>query len=199
MKIDKMLTIQKSPTHDDLYEGCRRQKPKAQKALYDALAPKMLGVCLRYLRDREEAEHVMIGGFVKVFEKIDQYKGDGSFEGWIRRIMVNESLMYLRKSQPMSVDVDVADVEGQLDYEELEHTLHAEDIMKLIMDLPVGYKTVFNLYAIEGFNHAEIASKLGISENTSKSQLSRARKLLQSKLAEMEADTTLKMSTNGGK
>ena len=143
MKIDKMLTIQKSPTHDELCEGCRKRKPKAQKALYDTLAPRMLGVCLRYLRDREEAEHVMIGGFVKVFEKIEQYKGDGSFEGWIRRIMVNEALMYLRKNQPMSIDVDVTEVEGELDYEELEQSMHAADILKLIQELPVGYKTVF--------------------------------------------------------
>ncbi|MEM9325362.1 MAG: sigma-70 family RNA polymerase sigma factor [Bacteroidota bacterium] len=197
MKIDKMLTIQKSPTHDELYEGCRRRKPKAQKALYDNLAPKMLGVCLRYLKDKEEAEHVMIGGFVKVFEKIDQYKGDGSFEGWIRRIMVNESLMYLRRSQPLSVDVDIAEVEGELDYDQLDQSLNAEDLLKLITELPVGYKTVFNLYAIEGFNHAEIAEKLGISENTSKSQLSRARKLLQAKLAKLEYNSTLKVSTNG--
>ncbi len=197
MKIDEMLTIQKSPTHDELSEGCRKRKPKAQKALYEALSPKMLGVCLRYLRDREEAEHVMIGGFVKVFEKIDQYKGDGSFEGWIRRIMVNEALMYIRKNQPLSVDVDIMEVEGELDYDQLEQSLNTEDIMALIRELPVGYKTVFNLYAIEGFNHAEIAAKLGISENTSKSQLSRARKLLQSRLAKLEDIETLKMSTNG--
>ncbi len=193
MKINKMLTIQKSPTLDEIYRGCRAGKARAQKALYDRCAAKMLGVCARYVSDREEAEHVMIGGFVKVFEKIDQFSGDGSFEGWIRRIMVNESLMYIRKHQAMSVEVEINEVEGDLDYDTLDQFLNVEDIIKLIQDLPVGYKTVFNLYAIEGYNHAEIAEKLDISENTSKSQLSRARKLLQQKLAKMEQEVNRKI------
>lgn len=193
MKIKKMLTIQKSPTLDEIYRGCQAGKPKAQKSLYERCAPKMLGLCLRYVSDRDEAEHVMIGGFVKVFEKISQFSGEGSFEGWIRRIMVNESLMYLRKNQAMSLDVEISEVEGDLDYDTLDQFLNVEDIIKLIQDLPVGYKTVFNLYAIEGFNHAEIAEQLGISENTSKSQLSRARKLLQQKLAKMEQEVNRKI------
>lgn len=193
MKINKMLTIQKSPTLDELYRGCREGKAKAQKSLYDRCSGKMLGVCLRYVNDKEEAEHVMIGGFVKVFEKIGQFSGDGSFEGWIRRIMVNEALMYIRKNQTMSVAVEIEEVESDLDYDTLDQSLNVEDIIKLIQDLPVGYKTVFNLYAIEGYNHAEIAEKLGISENTSKSQLSRARKLLQQKLVQMENEVNRKI------
>ena len=193
MKINKMLTIQKSPTLDELYRGCREGKRKAQKALYDRSSAKMLGVCLRYVNDRAEAEHVMIGGFVKVFEKIGQFSGDGSFEGWIRRIMVNEALMYIRKNQTMSVAVEIEEVENDLDYDTLEQSMNVEDIIKLIQDLPVGYKTVFNLYAIEGYNHAEIAERLNISENTSKSQLSRARKLLQQKLAQMENEVNRKI------
>ncbi len=187
MKVNQMLTIETSPTLDDLLRGCRKGRSKAQKGLYDRMSPKMLGVCMRYLQDREEAEHVMIGGFVKVFEKIAQYKSEGSFEGWIRKIMVNESLMYLRKNQALFVEIEVDRVDKVLDYEALDSSLQAEDLMKMIHELPVGYKTVFNLYAIEGFNHAEIAEQLGISESTSKSQLSRARKLLQHKLATMES------------
>jgi len=187
MKINKMLTIQKSPTLEDLCIGCQKGKPKVQKALYEYMAPKMLGVCSRYIRDRDEAEHVMIGGFVKVFEKIKQYSGEGSFEGWIRRIMVNEALMYIRKNQSMSVAVEIEASEGELDFASLDATLQAEDIVRLIQDLPIGYKTVFNLYAIEGYNHAEIAEKLEISESTSKSQLSRARKMLQNRLTALES------------
>ena len=186
MKINEMLTIQKSPTLEDLRKGCEKAKPKAQRELYNKLAPKMLGVCLRYIKDKAEAEHVMVGGFVKVFEKIKQFSGEGSFEGWIRRIIVNEALMYIRKNQSMTLAVEVEEVDFQLDYGAFESSLIAEDLIDLIQDLPIGYKTVFNLYAIEGYNHAEIAEKLDITESTSKSQLSRARKMLQNKLYELE-------------
>ena len=192
-----MLTIQKSPTLEDLRIGCQKGKPRAQRELYDKLAPKMLGVCLRYIRDKAEAEHVMVGGFVKVFDKIKQFSGDGSFEGWIRRIIVNEALMYIRKNQSMSLAVEVEEADMPLDYESLESNLIAEDLVELIQDLPVGYKTVFNLYAIEGYNHAEIAEKLDITESTSKSQLSRARKMLQKKLFELESAELKDFRTHG--
>ena len=121
---------------------------------------------------------------VKVFEKLDQFSGEGSLEGWVRRVMVNESLMYIRKNKNMSLEVDVEHAEFEPNYQTLENTLEAQDLMNLIAELPVGYRTVFNLYAIEGYNHKEIAETLGINENTSKSQLSRARKLLQTRLAD---------------
>lgn len=181
-----MLSIEKSQTEDQLIDGCRRQKAKSQKALYEKMSGKMLGVCIRYLHDREESEHVMIGAMVKVFKKIDQYSGNGSFEGWVRRIVVNECLMYIRKNRAMSLAVDIEELHQQPDVEKLQYQLETEDLMRLIGELPVGYRTVFNLYAIEGYNHAEIAKQLGINENTSKSQLSRARKLLQNRLAEIE-------------
>jgi RNA polymerase sigma-70 factor (ECF subfamily) len=187
MKITKqMLSIEKSQTEDQLIAGCKKQKPKAQKAIYEKMAGKMLGVCVRYLHDREEAEHVMIGAMVKVFEKIEQYSGNGSFEGWVRRIMVNECLMYIRKNRAMSLEVDIEEVYSEPNLEQLENQLESEDLMRLIGELPVGYRTVFNLYAIEGYNHAEIAERLGINENTSKSQLSRARKILQKRLVDLE-------------
>lgn len=183
-----MLRINKSLTEEDLIEGCRKGKASAQRRLYDRLAPKMLGVCVRYIKDREEAEHVMIGGIVKVFDKLDQFKGDGSFEGWVRRIIVNDCLMYIRKNRNMSLQSDIDEVSNEPNLKIVEENLDAQDLLKLINELPVGYKTVFNLYAIEGYNHAEIAEQLGVSENTSKSQLSRARKWLQNRLADLEKE-----------
>lgn len=183
-----MLRINKSLTEEELLEGCRKGKASSQRSMYERLAPKMLGVCLRYIKDREEAEHVMIGGIVKVFEKLDQFKGDGSFEGWVRRIIVNDCLMYIRKNRNMSLESDINEVYDHPNLKVMESTLDERDLLKLINELPIGYRTVFNLYAIEGYNHAEIAKQLDINENTSKSQLSRARKWLQNRLAEMEKE-----------
>ena len=166
--------------------------------MYERFAPKMLGVCFRYIHDREEAEHVMIGGMVKVFEKLSQYGGEGSFEGWIRRIMVNESLMYIRKNKNMSLEVEVDKADTEPDFQVLESSLETADLMILISELPVGYRTVFNLYAIEGYNHKEIGDMLGINENTSKSQLSRARKILQNRLTALqEKENEIKHNSNG--
>lgn len=181
-----MLRIHKSDNELKLIKDCQKGLGKAQKDLYHRLAGKMLGLCYRYLQDKTEAEHVMIGGMVKVFEKIKQYSGEGNFEGWVRRIMVNESLMYLRKNGAMSLMLDIDSMKDELDFGSLEDTLQQEDLLKLIHELPVGYRTVFNLYAIEGYSHAEIADSMQISENTSKSQLSRARKYLQHRLKELE-------------
>jgi len=183
-----MLRINKSLTEEELLEGCRHGKPSAQRGLYDRLAPKMLGVCMRYIKDREEAEHVMIGGIVKVFDKLDQFKSEGSFEGWVRRIVVNDCLMYIRKNRNMSLETDIETVTEHPDLRIMEDSLSQEDLLKLIGELPVGYRTVFNLYAIEGYSHSEISKQLDISENTSKSQLSRARKWLQTRLAEIESE-----------
>lgn len=193
-----MLRIHKSNTEEVLLKDCKKGNPSAQQKMYERFAPKMLGVCIRYIHDREEAEHVMIGGMVKVFEKLEQYLGEGSLEGWIRRIMVNESLMYIRKNKNMSLEVEVEKAEFEPDYNCLESNLEAEDLLTLIAELPVGYRTIFNLYAIEGYSHKEIADTLGINENTSKSQLSRARKHLQSRLYELQ-EKELKIDKHNGK
>ena len=171
---------------DTLIRKCRKQDGQAQKTLYEKYAAKMLAICVRYVKEEDQAEDVMIGGFVKVFERIEQYKGEGSFEGWIRRIMVNESLTYLRRNKGMYLEVDIEYADREPDYASLDTHLEAEDLLKLIQQLPVGYRTVFNLYAIEGYSHREIADQLGVSENTSKSQLSRARTLLQKHLLNSE-------------
>lgn len=175
-----------SSEEDRLISKCRKQDGKAQKALYDKYASKMLGLCYRYIKDNDQAEDVMITGFVKVFEKIDQFKSEGSFEGWIRRIMVNQSLSFIRKNKGMYLEVDIEVADREPDYKSLNDNLEAQDLLALISNLPTGYQTVFNLYAIEGYSHKEIAEKLQISENTSKSQLSRARTLLQKQLVEQE-------------
>ncbi len=200
MNIDRnMLRINKSNTEQALLEGCRKGQASAQRELYERFAPKMMGVCMRYIHDREEAEHVMIGGMVKVFEKLDQFNDEGSFEGWIRKIMVNESLMYIRKNKNMSLEVEIEAVDMEPNFHQLEQTLEANDLLMLVGELPVGYRTVFNLYAIEGYNHQEIANMLDISENTSKSQLSRARKYLQNRLEALQKATIEKGESNGTK
>ena len=192
-----MLSIQKSRSEDEIIVGCRRRKSWAQKALYERIGSRMLALCYRYISDRDEAEHVMIGGMVKVYDKIDQYTGEGHFEGWIRRIMVNESLMYIRKHKNMSVEVEIDQTHESTATIDHDDHLQTEDLMLMIEKLPVGYRTVFNLYAIEGYSHAEIAEQLGINENTSKSQLSRARKLLQQQINDLEQRELNNTNENG--
>lgn len=148
----------------------------------------MLGLCARYVRDQFEAEDIMIKGFVKAFQKMDQYTGEGSFEGWLRRIMVNESLSFLRSYKNLLMAVQIETAEREMDYQALESHLEAEDLMTMINSLPDGYRTVFNLYAIEGYSHKEIAEALGITEGASKSQLSRARAHLKRILLDSEND-----------
>ncbi len=172
----------------ELIEGCQRQNREAQHTLYRIHSGKMYALCCRYVKDRMEAEDVLVTAFTKIFEKIGQYKGEGSFEGWIRRVVVNESLTYLRRNKNMYLETDIEDAAYEPDYRKLENQLEADDLLRMIETLPVGYRTVFNLYAIDGFTHQEIADQLGISENTSKSQLSRARALLQKKLIDMEKE-----------
>ncbi len=188
------LNLYTSTSEEALIEGCRQNKAKAQKALFDKYSGKMLGVVLRYIKDKDESEEVMIASFMKVFDKIDQFKSEGSFEGWIRRIMVNESLMYLRKNKNMYLEVDLETADRDPNFGQLSDHLEAEDLLRMVQGLPVGYRTVFNMYAIEGFSHAEIAEQLGINVNTSKSQLSRARGLLQKQLLALETDVNDKLS-----
>ncbi len=166
-------------TDEQLVKACQKADPKAQKRVYEKYAPKMLAICKRYLADELEAEDVMIEGFMKVFNKIDSFKLEGSFEGWIKRIMVNEALMLLRskKKEGFSVDLDSAHYEIEPHF--TPNSLEADELIKIIAGLPTGFRTVFNLYAIEGYSHAEIAKELNITEGTSKSQLSRARVILQ--------------------
>ncbi len=191
------LVIDKSESQELLIARCRQKQRQAQHEVYDWLAPKMLAVCRRYINDSNEAESVMISGFLKVFDKIHQFAGDGSFEGWVRRIMVNESLLYIRKNKNMYIEVDIEQADSEPDYTKAATHLDTEDLLALIDNLPVGYKTVFNMYAIEGYSHKEIAAALAISESTSKSQLSRARAMLQKQLLANEKLEHLKHQGHG--
>ena len=156
---------------------------EAQRRLYEIHAPKMLSVCRRYLSDIMQAEEAMCNGFLKVFQNLHTFRDEGSFEGWIRRTMVNESISYLRKVQKMKF-TDYDQEGDDVTYSPQDSNLEVEEIQALIDALPEGYRAVFVMYAVEGYKHQEIAEKLNISENTSKSQLFKARKLLQQKLKE---------------
>lgn len=171
-----------------LIKALRKEDPKAQRQVYDKYSTRMLALCFRYVCDDMAAEDVMIEGFLKVFEKIGQFNGEGSFEGWIRRIMVNEALGYLRKQKRILEDNLSDEANNIPDYIQADQNLEAEELLALIEALPVGYRTVFNLYAIEGYAHIEIAQMLGITESTSKSQLHRARALLQKMVSNWEED-----------
>ncbi|MDC6354561.1 MULTISPECIES: RNA polymerase sigma factor [Robiginitalea] len=153
---------------------------EAQKTLYEHWSPKMLAVCRRYVRDLQHAEDVMIEGFVKVFENLATYRHEGSFEGWMRRIMVRQSIDFLRKRQFLVLQEELPEPASKPDRE--SDFLELRQIYELIDALPEGYRTVFVLYVVEGYKHPEIAELLDISESTSKSQLYKARKLLQEQL-----------------
>ena len=155
---------------------------EAQKRLFEKFAPKMLGVCRQYIKDVHFAEDVMVNGFLKVFTNLHSFRHEGSFEGWIRRIMVRESISYLRKKQFVVYDDEVLEKNGNRNHSFSLADLNVDHIQLLIDALPDGYRTVFVMFAIEGYKHAEIAALLDISESTSKSQLFKARRMLQEKL-----------------
>jgi len=156
----------------------------AQHQIYTKFSPKMLGVCRHYIKDLHQAEDVMITAFMKVFSSLKNFQYKGSFEGWIRRIMVNESISFIRVQKHVKFIEDETFFEER--YNDIESKFSVDDIQFLIDSLPDGYKMVFNLYAIEGYKHQEIAEMLGINEGTSKSQLSHARKLLQSQINKLK-------------
>jgi RNA polymerase sigma-70 factor (ECF subfamily) len=173
-------------TEKDLIAACKQQDRRAQKALYERYAPVMMGVCRRYVKGEEEAEDVLVEGFYKVLTKIDTYNGEGSFEGWIRRIMINEALMHLRKNQHFR---HLEEINPNLDLQEspgIVEEIMAGEILELLDQLPPGYRTVFNLYVVEGYKHREIADELGISINTSKSQLILAKQRMEDLMKKRE-------------
>lgn len=155
----------------------------AQRKLYEQHSPKMLSVCRYYIKDVHQAEEAMCNGFLKVFTKLETYSGAGSFEGWIRRIMVRESISYLRTVKKLYFSED-GEIENNDSINNIQTALEVEHIQSLIDQLPEGYRVVFIMYAIEGYKHQEIAKALGISESTSKSQLFKARKQLQAQIKE---------------
>lgn len=163
----------------EILAQCIDNQPKAQKQLFDLLAPKMYTVCLRYAQDADEAKDILQESFIKVFNNLTKFEHKGSFEGWVKRIFINTSIEFYRRNQKQNIVDNIDQVaEQSVDSQTLSH-LKAADLMKLVNRLPKGYKTVFNLFAIEGYSHDEISKMLSISENTSKSQLHKARLHLQ--------------------
>jgi RNA polymerase sigma factor (sigma-70 family) len=166
---------------------CLEGDRAAQQVLFERYSRRMMGVCLRYSATKEQAEDVLQIGFIKVFTKLNDYSRKGSLEGWIRRIMVNTSLDEIRNNNKFRLDVDIEDVAYKIEDTSINSDLlEHEDLLKLIQQMPEGYKMVFNMFAIEGYTHKEIAKELNISENTSKSQYSRARNYLRLRLEEIE-------------
>ncbi len=173
----KVVSLHKN--YNSLIKKASKGNKKAQHQLFELFAPKMLSICRQYFKNKNEAEEVMLAGFFKVFNHLNSYKSEGSFEGWIRRIMINEAISQLRKNKRLRFATE-EELDNSLNYVTyLESKIEVEEIQKIIDSLPDGYKTVFVLYAIEGYKHSEISEILQISESTSKSQLFKARKMLQ--------------------
>jgi RNA polymerase sigma factor (sigma-70 family) len=167
----------------DIINGCINGERQWQKRLYDSYASKMLGVCMRYAKDRSEAEDMLQEGFIKVFQNIDRFKHEGSFEGWIRRIMVFTSInAYKHRSRKFQEDLDNEEIDAPYN-DDIVDKISAKEIIMLMQHMPEGYRMVFNLYAVEGYTHKEIGEMLNIAEGTSKSQFSRARMFMQQLLA----------------
>ena len=171
----------------ELIEACKNNDVRAQKLLYETFSRKMMSVCLRYADNREMAEDFLQDGFIKVFSSIRSYSYEGSFEGWMRRIFVNTALEALRKNDLLrnGVELDALEPQQEADYSAVEK-ISADELMELIAQLPPGFRTVFNMFAIEGYSHREIAETLNINESTSRSQYTRAKRLLQKWIKELK-------------
>ncbi len=169
-----------------LIKGCIKGDTKCYEQLYTRFAPKMFGICLRYSKDYHTAEDILQEGFIKVYKNLAKFRFEGSFEGWVRRIFVNTAIEHFRKSVNLYPIGEFANSPDERVDDLTVEKLAVEDILKMVQSLSPGYRTVFNLYVIEGYPHKDIAKMLGISEGTSKSQLARARYLLQKKITNVE-------------
>lgn len=183
--------------NNKLIKDCLSGKPAAQRSLYEQYAPAMLGVCYRYTKSMKDAEDVLQESFVKVFRYLQQYKGEGELGAWIRRIMVTTAINYLKRNSRYQADLSFNDTGlHPVSTDNPDIKMDAKDIADLVRQLPPGYQTIFNLYAIEGYNHVEIGKILGISEGTSRSQYSRARTLL---ISWLEKQSITQKKTNYAK
>ncbi len=174
-------------TEKELIDNCVKRNPHAQRRLYDTYARKMMAVCVRYVSDYDTAQDLLQEGFIKVFMAIESYSGNGSFDGWVRRIFVNTALEYLRKNDILRETINIEEREPmhEADYSTIAQ-LSANELMELVTQLPSGFRTIFNLSVVEGYSHKEIGELLGITESTSRSQLSRAKKWLQKHINAIE-------------
>ncbi len=169
---------------EEIIKGCLRRKRKAQKALFDKYYPVMMGICLRYAKSRAEAEDILLMGFSRIYKKMKQFGGKGSFEGWMKRITVNVAIDNFRKNLKYYFSKDIDKLHDDLlPSNAIPDIFSVAEILQTVQELPAGYRLVFNLFAIEGYGHKEIAEMLGIYESTSKTQLLKARKKLQAQLS----------------
>ena len=163
----------------DLISGCMEGNRRMQEELYRRFSPRMYAVCLRYAGNAEEAEDILQEGFIKVFKKLDSFRSEGSFEGWVRRVFVNTAIEHFRRKRYLMPITEKEENTIEAKYASVLDEMGAKDVLALVRELSPGYRTVFNMYVVEGYTHREIADMLGISEGTSKSQLSRAKVILQ--------------------
>ncbi len=167
-------------TEEAILQGCLHNQPVAQRELYNRFSPKMLAVCYRFAHNREDAEDMLQEAFIKVFSQIHTFQNKGAFEGWIRRIIVHTCINHLKKNKRFNESVDIINANAiQVREESIPSIVQAKQIVECIRLLPIGYRTVLNLYAIEGYSHKEIADMLDIEESTSRSQYTRAKQMLE--------------------
>ncbi len=167
-------------TEEAILQGCLKNHAAAQRELYQRFSPKMLAVCFRFAHNREDAEDMLQDGFIKVFLQMHTFQSKGAFEGWIRRIMVHTCINHLKKNKRFNESVDIVQASSaQIREENIPSIVQAKQIVDCIRLLPIGYRTVLNLYAIEGYSHKEISGMLDIEESTSRSQYTRARQMLE--------------------
>lgn len=167
-------------TEEQMLAGSLRNDAAAQEALYNRYSPKMLGVCYRFAKNREDAEDMLQEAFIKVFMQLHQYRNEGSLEGWIRRIIVHTCINVLKKNKKFSESVDIIHAHSLVTREDyIPSIMQAKQVVECIRSLPLGYRTVLNLYAIEGYSHKDIAGMLDIEESTSRSQYTRAKAMLE--------------------
>jgi RNA polymerase sigma factor (sigma-70 family) len=187
-----------------ILEGCRKNMQAAQQQLYDAFSGKMLAVCYRYAKNRDDAEDMLQDGFIKVLTQISQYRGEGSLEGWVRRVIVHTCINILKKNKKFNDNVDIIHATAMTSQDdEIPSVMQAKQIVDCIRLMPIGYRTVLNLYAIEGYSHKEIGQLLDIGESTSRSQYTRAKVMLQNllikrKIISEETETRKAFSLKAG-
>jgi len=183
----------------DILKGCIRQKPRAQRELFDKYGKQLLGICMRYASCREEAEDILQEGFVKIFNHITAFKGDGSLMAWMRRIVINTAITHYHRDLKHRYHSDISEVRNKGSEEAVfgDAEFTEEELWKVIHAMPDGYRMVFCLYAIDGYKHREIADLMNIDENTSKSQYSRARRWLQERLLAIQHEKTAYPGTAG--
>ncbi|GAB4406942.1 MAG: RNA polymerase sigma factor [Bacteroidia bacterium] len=178
-----------SGIHQELIERCLRLEARAQRQLYEMFAPEMMAVCARYAHSLADAEDMLQEGFVKVFRNLKHYRDQGYLGAWIRRIMINNAIDHLRRGKPRQQQAELYPSVAMDETGDALELIQAEELMRMIRELPGGYRMVFNLYAVEGYSHAEIGEQLGITESTSRSQYARARALLQQRIRQSNRST----------